>query len=188
MCLNQIYSLCYSFLPPSPFLNTFNRFCYSVFIHAYKVLQSYLSLLHSLFLFPSLLQMTPPYYICVSLFFFQSRLCIWERTCSRCLSHTTILFFLVSSPILSPRKPSHPVMDFFSSHLLGDSSSPGSNSTHIDIHEMIVGDRPISDENLQKMENVLDLWSSGLKVLKLFNCSLICSSVVLLLSLLFILF
>ncbi|XP_020033883.2 centrosomal protein POC5 isoform X2 [Castor canadensis] len=69
----------------------------------------------------------------------------------------------VSSPILSPRKPSHPVMDFFSSHLLGDSSSPGSNSTHIDIHEMIVGDRPISDENLQKMENVLDLWSSGLK-------------------------
>ncbi|XP_004870278.1 centrosomal protein POC5 [Heterocephalus glaber] len=69
-----------------------------------------------------------------------------------------------SSPGLSPRKPSHPVMDFFSSHLLGDSSSPAANSTHTDPHEIIVGDCFVSDENLQKMENVLDLWSSGLKV------------------------
>ncbi|XP_010617432.1 centrosomal protein POC5 isoform X4 [Fukomys damarensis] len=68
-----------------------------------------------------------------------------------------------SSPLLSPRKPSHPVMDFFSSHLLGDSSSPATNSTHIDAHEIIAGDCFVSDENLQRMENVLDLWSSGLK-------------------------
>ncbi|KAL1783058.1 centrosomal protein POC5 isoform X1 [Sigmodon hispidus] len=63
-----------------------------------------------------------------------------------------------SSPILSPRKPSHPVMDFFSSHVLGDSSSPASTCTRTDAHEMIV-----SDENLEKVESVLDLWSSGLK-------------------------
>ncbi|XP_010947582.1 centrosomal protein POC5 isoform X2 [Camelus ferus] len=68
-----------------------------------------------------------------------------------------------SSPVSSPRKPPHPVMDFFSSNLLGDSSSPGSNSSHIDAHEIVVSDFLISDENLQKMENVLDLWSSGLK-------------------------
>lgn len=68
-----------------------------------------------------------------------------------------------ASPVLSPRKVSHPVMDFFSSHVLGDSSSPASASTHTDAHEMIVGDRLVSDENLQKVENVLDLWSSGLK-------------------------
>uniref|UniRef100_F6PWB4 Centrosomal protein POC5 n=2 Tax=Bos TaxID=9903 RepID=F6PWB4_BOVIN len=63
----------------------------------------------------------------------------------------------------SPRKPPHPVMDFFSSNLLVDSSSPGSNSSPVDAHEIIVTDFLISDENLQKMENVLDLWSSGLK-------------------------
>ncbi|XP_006873356.1 PREDICTED: centrosomal protein POC5 [Chrysochloris asiatica] len=64
----------------------------------------------------------------------------------------------------SPRKPTHPVMDFFSSHLLDDSSSPVSNASHAaDIHEVVVNDFLISDENLQKMENVLDLWSSGLK-------------------------
>ncbi|XP_044122771.1 centrosomal protein POC5 isoform X2 [Neovison vison] len=68
-----------------------------------------------------------------------------------------------SSPMSSPRKPSHPVMDFFSSNLLGDSSSPASISSHADVHEIIVSDFLISDENLQKMENVLDLWSSGLK-------------------------
>ncbi|XP_037386314.1 centrosomal protein POC5 isoform X2 [Talpa occidentalis] len=68
-----------------------------------------------------------------------------------------------SSPVLSPRKSSHPVMDFFSSNLLGDSSSLGSNSTHGDTHEIIVSDFLISDEYLQKMENVLDIWSSGLK-------------------------
>ncbi|XP_040306402.1 centrosomal protein POC5 isoform X1 [Herpailurus yagouaroundi] len=68
-----------------------------------------------------------------------------------------------SSPVLSPRKPSHPVMDFFSSNLLGDSSSPASVSSHADAHEIVVSDFLISDENLQKMENVLDLWSSGLK-------------------------
>uniref|UniRef100_A0A7N5K7W6 Centrosomal protein POC5 n=1 Tax=Ailuropoda melanoleuca TaxID=9646 RepID=A0A7N5K7W6_AILME len=54
-------------------------------------------------------------------------------------------------------------MDFFSSNLLGDSSSPASVSSHADVHEIIVSDFLISDENLQKMENVLDLWSSGLK-------------------------
>ncbi|XP_062943311.1 centrosomal protein POC5 isoform X3 [Cynocephalus volans] len=70
-----------------------------------------------------------------------------------------------SSPVLSPRKPSHPVMDFFSSHLLGDSSSPASNSTHTDAHEILMSDFLVSDENLHKMENVLDLWSSGLKVI-----------------------
>ncbi|CAK7296071.1 Centrosomal protein POC5 [Vulpes lagopus] len=68
-----------------------------------------------------------------------------------------------SSPVSSPRKPSHPVMDFFSSNLLGDSSSPGTISSHADVHEIVVSDFLISDENLQKMENVLDLWSSGLK-------------------------
>ncbi|XP_013370345.1 PREDICTED: centrosomal protein POC5 isoform X2 [Chinchilla lanigera] len=68
-----------------------------------------------------------------------------------------------SSPVLSPRKPSQPVMDFFSSHLLGDSSSPATTSTHTDAHEIIMGDCFVSDENLQRMENVLDLWSSGLK-------------------------
>lgn len=73
-------------------------------------------------------------------------------------------FILESSPVLSPRKPSHPVMDFFSSHLLADSSSPATNSSHTDAHEILVSDFLVSDENLQKMENVLDLWSSGLKV------------------------
>ncbi|XP_075832387.1 centrosomal protein POC5 isoform X2 [Microtus pennsylvanicus] len=68
-----------------------------------------------------------------------------------------------SSPVSSPRKPFHPVMDFFSSHLLDDSSSPASTSTHRDAHEITVGDRLVSDENLQKVENILDLWSSGLK-------------------------
>ncbi|XP_012919163.1 centrosomal protein POC5 isoform X5 [Mustela putorius furo] len=68
-----------------------------------------------------------------------------------------------SSPVSSPRKPSHPVMDFFSSNLLGDSSSPASISSHADVHEIVVSDFLISNENLQKMENVLDLWSSGLK-------------------------
>ncbi|KAM5264371.1 centrosomal protein POC5 [Ctenodactylus gundi] len=68
-----------------------------------------------------------------------------------------------SSPVLSPKKPSHPIMDFFSSHLLGDSSSPATNSTHTDAHEIAVSECLVSDENLQKMENVLDIWSSGLK-------------------------
>ncbi|EGW11490.1 centrosomal protein POC5 isoform X1 [Cricetulus griseus] len=68
-----------------------------------------------------------------------------------------------SSPVLSPRKPSHPVMDFFSSHILGDSSSPASASTRTDVHEILVGDHLVSDENLQKVESVLDIWSSGLK-------------------------
>uniref|UniRef100_A0A8D1G8J0 Centrosomal protein POC5 n=1 Tax=Sus scrofa TaxID=9823 RepID=A0A8D1G8J0_PIG len=54
-------------------------------------------------------------------------------------------------------------MDFFSTNLLVDSSSPGSHSSPIDAHEIVVSDFLISDENLQKMENVLDLWSSGLK-------------------------
>eukprot|EP00074_Homo_sapiens_P088545 XP_016864529.1 centrosomal protein POC5 isoform X5 [Homo sapiens] len=54
-------------------------------------------------------------------------------------------------------------MDFFSSHLLADSSSPATNSSHTDAHEILVSDFLVSDENLQKMENVLDLWSSGLK-------------------------
>ncbi|XP_048224243.1 centrosomal protein POC5 [Perognathus longimembris pacificus] len=67
-----------------------------------------------------------------------------------------------SPPLLSPRKP-HPVMDFFSSHLLDDSSSPDTNSTQTETHQVFVGDRLVSDENLHKMENVLDLWSSGLK-------------------------
>lgn len=64
-------------------------------------------------------------------------------------------------------------MDFFSSHVLGDSSSPASASTRTDAHEMIVGDRLVSDENLQKVENVLDLWSSGLKVLRLLCSSML---------------
>ncbi|XP_070268308.1 centrosomal protein POC5 [Myotis yumanensis] len=67
------------------------------------------------------------------------------------------------SPVSSPRKPFHPVMDFFSSNLLGDSSTPGSNSSHPGIHEIIVGNSVVSEENLQKVESVLDLWSSGLK-------------------------
>ncbi|EPQ02614.1 Centrosomal protein POC5 [Myotis brandtii] len=69
------------------------------------------------------------------------------------------------SPVSSPRKPFHPVMDFFSSNLLGDSSTPGSNSSHPGIHEIIVGNSVVSEENLQKVESVLDLWSSGLKVI-----------------------
>lgn len=88
----------------------------------------------------------------------------------------------------SPRKPPLPVMDFFSTNLLVDSSSPGSHSSPIDAHEIVVSDFLISDENLQKMENVLDLWSSGLKVLHLFDCNLICSIAVLLLIPLFSLF
>ncbi|XP_036888132.1 centrosomal protein POC5 isoform X2 [Sturnira hondurensis] len=68
-----------------------------------------------------------------------------------------------SSPISSPRKPPHPVIDFFSSDLLGNSSSAGSNSSPAGVHELAVGDLLVSEENLQKVENVLDLWSSGLK-------------------------
>lgn len=63
----------------------------------------------------------------------------------------------------SPRKPSHPVMDFFSSHVLGDSSSPTSLSTRTDAHEINGGEHLVSDENFQKLENILDIWSSGLK-------------------------
>ncbi|XP_051028244.1 centrosomal protein POC5 [Acomys russatus] len=66
-----------------------------------------------------------------------------------------------SSPVSSPRKPSHPVLDFFSAHLLEDSSSPTSTSTHTDPHEVIVSDH--LDESLRKVENILDRWSSGLK-------------------------
>ena len=88
----------------------------------------------------------------------------------RRLDYSNFSFLLGSSPAAaSPRKPPHPVMDFFSSNLLVDSSSPGSNSSPMDSHEIIVTDFLISDVNLQKMENVLDLWSSGLKVLQLFN-------------------
>ncbi|XP_038388452.1 centrosomal protein POC5 isoform X5 [Canis lupus familiaris] len=43
------------------------------------------------------------------------------------------------------------------------SKTDGSISSHADVHEIVVSDFLISDENLQKMENVLDLWSSGLK-------------------------
>ncbi|KAM9694193.1 centrosomal protein POC5 isoform 4-T7 [Trichechus inunguis] len=68
-----------------------------------------------------------------------------------------------SSPVSSPRKPTHPVMDFFSSHLLDDSSSPSNSSHAADVPEVVVNDFLISDENLHKMENVLDLWSSSLK-------------------------
>ncbi|XP_024588587.1 centrosomal protein POC5 isoform X3 [Neophocaena asiaeorientalis asiaeorientalis] len=68
-----------------------------------------------------------------------------------------------SSPVSSPRKSPHLVMDFFSSNLLVDSSSPRSNSSPVDAHEVVGTDFLISDENLQKMENVLDHWSSGLK-------------------------
>ncbi|XP_069889110.1 centrosomal protein POC5-like [Dipodomys merriami] len=67
-----------------------------------------------------------------------------------------------SPPALSPRK-SHPVMDFFSSHLLDDSSSIDTNSAHTETHKTVSGDYLVSDENLQKLESVLDLWSSGLK-------------------------
>ncbi|KAK1345176.1 hypothetical protein QTO34_013886 [Cnephaeus nilssonii] len=67
------------------------------------------------------------------------------------------------SPVSSPRKPFHPVMDFFSSNLLGDSSTPGSGSSHAGVHEILVGNSVVSEENLQKVESVLDLWSSGLK-------------------------
>ncbi|XP_060151885.1 centrosomal protein POC5 isoform X3 [Globicephala melas] len=68
-----------------------------------------------------------------------------------------------SSPVSSPRKSPHLVLDFFSSNLLVDSSSPRSNSSPVDAHEVVGTDFLISDENLQKMENVLDHWSSGLK-------------------------
>ncbi|XP_036705056.1 centrosomal protein POC5 isoform X4 [Balaenoptera musculus] len=68
-----------------------------------------------------------------------------------------------SSPVSSPRKSPHLVMDFFSSNLLVDSPSPRSNSSPVDAHEVVGTDFLISDENLQKMENVLDHWSSGLK-------------------------
>ncbi|XP_059947743.1 centrosomal protein POC5 isoform X3 [Mesoplodon densirostris] len=68
-----------------------------------------------------------------------------------------------SSPVSSPRKSPHLVMDFFSSNLLADSSSPRSDSSPVDAHEVVGTDFLISDENLQKMENVLDHWSSGLK-------------------------
>nr|KAF6366866.1 POC5 centriolar protein [Pipistrellus kuhlii] len=67
------------------------------------------------------------------------------------------------SPVSSPRKPFHPVMDFFSSNILGDSSTPGSNSSPAGVHEIIAGNPVVSEENLQKVESVLDLWSSGLK-------------------------
>ncbi|XP_060057053.1 centrosomal protein POC5 isoform X2 [Erinaceus europaeus] len=71
-----------------------------------------------------------------------------------------------SQASLSPRKSSNPVMDFFSSHFLADSSSPGSAfSSHADAHDRGASDFLVSDENIQKMENVLDLWSSGLKVI-----------------------
>ncbi|KAF6126484.1 POC5 centriolar protein [Phyllostomus discolor] len=68
-----------------------------------------------------------------------------------------------SSPVSSPRKSSHPVIDFFGSNLLGDSSTAGSNSSPAGVHELAVGDLLVSEENLQKVESVLDLWSSGLK-------------------------
>ncbi|XP_021572020.1 centrosomal protein POC5-like isoform X2 [Carlito syrichta] len=68
-----------------------------------------------------------------------------------------------SSPVLSPRRSSHPVMDFFSSYFFADSFSPATNSSHTEAHKIIVSDFLVSDENLHKMENVLDLWSLDLK-------------------------
>lgn len=63
---------------------------------------------------------------------------------------------------LSPRKSSYPVMDFFSSHVFD--SLPGSAfSSRVDDRDVGLSDFLVSDENLQKMENVLDRWSSGLK-------------------------
>lgn len=67
------------------------------------------------------------------------------------------------SPLSSPRKPPYPFMDFFSSNLLADSSSPRSNSTHPDVQEAVMSDFLVSPESLQKVENLLDFWSSGIK-------------------------
>lgn len=67
----------------------------------------------------------------------------------------------------SPRKPSHPVMDFFSSHVLDDSSSPASLSTRTDAHE-------INGGSISSLMKIFRSWRiyliSGVQVLRRTFC------------------
>ncbi|XP_074063674.1 centrosomal protein POC5 isoform X2 [Macrotis lagotis] len=68
---------------------------------------------------------------------------------------------LPSSP---PKRIPHPFMDFFGSNHLSDSSSPGSSSSREkELYERFFNESCIADENLRKIENIIDLWCSGLK-------------------------
>ncbi|XP_068952354.1 centrosomal protein POC5 isoform X2 [Petaurus breviceps papuanus] len=68
-------------------------------------------------------------------------------------------------PLLSPPKRiSHPIMDFFSSNHLNDSSSPGTSSPREkESYDKFFSEPYVTDDNLRKIENIIDLWSSGLK-------------------------
>nr|XP_020854068.1 centrosomal protein POC5 isoform X3 [Phascolarctos cinereus] len=68
-------------------------------------------------------------------------------------------------PSLSPPKRIvHPIMDFFGSNLLNDSSSPGASSPREkESSERFFSEPCITDENLRKIESIIDFWSSGLK-------------------------
>ncbi|XP_043831346.1 centrosomal protein POC5 isoform X2 [Dromiciops gliroides] len=63
-----------------------------------------------------------------------------------------------------PKRISHPIMDFFSSPHLNDSSSPGTSSPREEEpYDRFFNEPCITDENLRKIESIIDLWCSGLK-------------------------
>ncbi|KAM9096502.1 centrosomal protein POC5 [Sarcophilus harrisii] len=67
-------------------------------------------------------------------------------------------------PLLSsPKRISHPIMDFFSSNHLSDSSPGTSNPREKEFYDRFLNESCITDESFQKIENVIDLWCSGLK-------------------------
>ncbi|XP_036612436.1 centrosomal protein POC5 isoform X2 [Trichosurus vulpecula] len=68
-------------------------------------------------------------------------------------------------PSLSPPKRiTHPIMDFFSSNHLNDSFSPGTSSPREkEFYDRYFSESYVTDDSLQKIENMIDLWSSGLK-------------------------
>ncbi|XP_044513635.1 centrosomal protein POC5 [Gracilinanus agilis] len=68
-------------------------------------------------------------------------------------------------PSFSPSKrSSHPIMDFFSSQHFNDTSSPGTSSPkEKECGEKVLTESFITDENLRKIESIIELWCSGLK-------------------------
>ncbi|XP_051848053.1 centrosomal protein POC5 [Antechinus flavipes] len=67
-------------------------------------------------------------------------------------------------PLLSsPKRISHPIMDFFSSNHLSDASPGTSNPREKEFYDRFLNESCITDESFQKIENLIDLWCSGLK-------------------------
>ncbi|XP_072462479.1 centrosomal protein POC5 isoform X2 [Notamacropus eugenii] len=70
----------------------------------------------------------------------------------------------VLTPLSPPKRITHPVMDFFSTNHLNDSSSGGTcSSREKEFYDRFFNESCVTDDNLRKIENIIDLWSSGLK-------------------------